>query len=507
MEEKLKISQSNVIKYNILMSLLLQIATIASGFIIPKLILSTFGSEVNGLVSSLNQFLNYISLLEGGISGVIMANLYKPLYEKDNEKISSIVKTTRSFFKKIAIIFTIYTLILGVIYPFVVKTSFSYIYIFSLVLILSFNLFNQYFFSLTLKLLLQSDKKIWFISLIQVICIVLNICVTYIIIKLYPSIHIVKLLTAIIFLLQPLIYNFYVKKHYDLNKNAPIDNNLIKDRWNGFGINIASFVHNCTDEVILSIFTNLSNVSIYAIYLMVVNGIKSFVNAISNAINPSLGNKIAKGNKQELNDFFDLNEFLIYFVTYFLFTVGGLLITPFVMIYTNDINDTNYYQPFLGWSMILAEFIFCIRDPYVGIAYSANEFKKITPYAIIEAILNIIVSLILVFFLGINGVAIGTVVSLAYRTFMQIYFLRKNILNRPMIKAFKKLLIFSFGFILIVLISNTLITIDYTILGWIKSGIIISLLSLIVYSIISYIFYNKEFEFLLNRLKLRKDKK
>ena len=58
--------------------MVLQFFTLVSGFILPKIILTCFGSEVNGLVSSLNQFLSYITLVEGGITGVIIANLYKP---------------------------------------------------------------------------------------------------------------------------------------------------------------------------------------------------------------------------------------------------------------------------------------------------------------------------------------------------------------------------------------------------------------------------------------------
>ena len=64
---------------NTIANIILQIVTIISGFILPKIILSCFGSEVNGLVSSISQFLSYINLLEGGVMGVIMANLYKQL--------------------------------------------------------------------------------------------------------------------------------------------------------------------------------------------------------------------------------------------------------------------------------------------------------------------------------------------------------------------------------------------------------------------------------------------
>ena len=98
----------NLIYKNIICSVLLQIVTIASGFVIPKVILVYFGSSVNGLISSINQFLNYIQLLEGGLSGVIMAALYKPLANHDKEKISGIVKAAQSFFQKIGIIYQFY---------------------------------------------------------------------------------------------------------------------------------------------------------------------------------------------------------------------------------------------------------------------------------------------------------------------------------------------------------------------------------------------------------------
>ena len=94
-------------------SLLLQIFTIISGFIIPRLILGAFGSETNGLVSSLNQFLNYVTLLEGGLNSVIMASLYKPLAQKDTAKVSSVVKTSTRFFRRISYVFIGYAIILA----------------------------------------------------------------------------------------------------------------------------------------------------------------------------------------------------------------------------------------------------------------------------------------------------------------------------------------------------------------------------------------------------------
>ena len=73
---------------NIGTALILQLLTAISGLVVSRLILQTFGSSVNGLATSITQFLSYVSLLEAGVGGVIRAALFKPLAEQDTEKIS-----------------------------------------------------------------------------------------------------------------------------------------------------------------------------------------------------------------------------------------------------------------------------------------------------------------------------------------------------------------------------------------------------------------------------------
>ena len=216
---------------NTISTILLQVVTIISGFIIPRLLLETFGSEVNGLISSLNQFLNYITLFEGGLSAVILASLYKPLAEKNVNKISAVVSATNKFYKKLSLIFVVYTIILGLLYPIFVKTNFSIGYVFSLTLILSINLFVQYCFSITWKTLLKADKKVYYVSFIQILIIFLNTIGTVILIKIYPNVHIVKLLTAAVYLIQPMLFNKYIDKNYEINKKEKPDKQALSQRW------------------------------------------------------------------------------------------------------------------------------------------------------------------------------------------------------------------------------------------------------------------------------------
>ena len=64
--------------YNTISSLIFQVTTIVCGFILPRLILNAFGSNVNGLVNSITQFLGIISFLELGVGAVVQSALYKP---------------------------------------------------------------------------------------------------------------------------------------------------------------------------------------------------------------------------------------------------------------------------------------------------------------------------------------------------------------------------------------------------------------------------------------------
>ena len=490
-------NKKKVTLINIISNIVLQIANIFSWFIIPKIILSYFGSNVNGLVSSITQFLSYITLIEGGITSVVMANLYKPLVNNDTEKISAIVKTSKQFYRKIGFIFVVYCIALAIIYPIIFNTGFDYFYVFSLVIVLSINLLIQYMYSLAFKNLLNADKKGYVVSFVQTLILILGIMLSYVSVIIYPSIHILKLITGLLFILQPIVYNKYIKKHYDISYDVKEDKNLLEERWNGFAINIAAFIHNCTDIAILTIFTDLATVSIYSVYSIVTSGLISIFNAVSNAIVPTIGHAYANGNIEELNKKMDLYEFITFNSVFYMFTIAGLLITPFVMIYTSGIKDADYNQFIFGILLVLAEALYLIKFPHLNLAYSANKFKNLTIPAFIEAGINIIVSLILVNKLGLIGVVIGTICAMAYRMVYQVYFSTKLINTRPQKIFYKKLFIYTIFTLIGIAICYFIIPLtEFKIISWIKNAILYTVLFGIIYFIADKIFFKKELKYL-----------
>ena len=414
---------------NIISSFTLQLITAICGFIVPRYILMAFGSGVNGLVSSITQFLGYIALIEGGVGGVTRAALYKPLAKRDIKKLSGIVKATELFFKKIAYIFVGYTVLLSIFYPLLVANDFDWFYASSLVIIIGVSTFAQYYFGITYQVLLQADQKQYITTWIQITTTVINTILIVILIKLKAQIHVVRLASSLIFILRPLLINFYVNRKYKIIKECEPDNEAIKQRWDGLGHHIAYFIHNNTDVVTLTLFTNIKEVSVYSIYHMIVRAITNIVRIFSTGIEAAFGNMISNNEKESLLRNFRAFDFLSSVVTTTVFTVAGIMMLPFVKIYTKDIIDVNYLRPVFSVLLIMAEAFYCLRLPYQSVALAAGKYRETRNGAFAEASINVILSVILVNFFGIVGVAIGTLLAMMFRTLQYSIFSCKNILG------------------------------------------------------------------------------
>lgn len=487
---------------NLAASLFLQFVTIISGFVIPKIILSYFGSEANGLVSSITQFLSYITILEGGVGSVIMAALYKPLFDRDESKISAVVNAALDFFRKIALVYVVYVVAVAFVYPVFVKSAFSYGYVVCLAFVLAINLFVQYFFSISYRLLLTADRKVYIVNFLQGIIVLLNMAAVVVCTWLFNDILLLKLASAAVFCIIPFVYHHYVAKHYNIDTSIKPDSRTLSQRWDGFGINLAFFMHSNTGIVILTIFSTLENISVFAVYLMIVNALKGLTVSVSSALTPSFGKVIAEGDVHKANRVFDLYQTGMYMVTSVLFSCGIVLVTPFVDIYTANITDANYHQPAFGAILMAAEMIYCLRDPLIAVAYTSGNFKAISKYAYTEAAINIVISLILVNRFGLIGIAVGTASAMLYRTVMQAVFASRAVLFRPFRKFVKEMLVYGITILVICLLGwNLLCPPCSTYAGWIINAIKVAGCAAILTMISSMIFFPERVRSIIGKIK------
>lgn len=430
-----RISQT---KLNIACSVLLQLVTGICGLILPRFILRNFGSEVNGLVASVTQLLSYAVLLEGGIGGVMKAALYKPLANEDDQGISAIFYQISRTFRKISVIFVGCALALSICMKFFVNTQYDWFYVFTMVLILSAHTFFSYYIGLPQRLLMTADQKLYILQFTRIITTVLNLLLCLLVMDLGGSIHIVKLTTVAVFALNPLVQHLYVKRHYKLSRNVTANSAQLVQKRDGVIHHLSYFIHRNTDVVILSLFGSLQTVSVYTVYNMVIHVLEQLLTSISSGISALMGRLIARKEITELNRVVDRYEACNNVLTTGIATVCAILILPFVSIYTGGITDAQYYQPLFGMLMIAGSYAYSIRQPFGCVVSAAGHYKETKPGAIGEMVLNLALSLILVKPLGLVGVALGTFVSMSFRTIYTVWYLSKHILHRPMWRFFLK---------------------------------------------------------------------
>lgn len=482
-------------------SVLRQIVAIICGFILPRAILSKYGSEVNGLVSSITQFLGFITMAECGVSSVVQANLYGPLAQKDYVSVSKIFVSSEKFFRKIGYILAGYIVVLMAFYPRLVKGTFDFWFVSTLIFILAINSFAQYFFGMTYRILLNADQLSFIVSILQCASTILTTIISVVLINFDASIHTVKLVASIIFLLQPLCMGAYIKKNYSINRKIKYEGEPIKQKWNGFAQHVAQIVATNTDTVVLTIFSSLSNVSIYAVYNLVISGIVSLFDALNLGIAPFIGNMLAKNEMEKLDDFFSKFEWIWHTFTILIFTITGILIVPFVKVYTLNVNDANYIVPLFGAVITIAYAIRILRTPYHIIVSAAGHYKQTQMSSYIEAILNILISIIMVARYGLIGVAIGTIVAMTYRTFYLPFYLRNNILKRNISNFLKHILIdiiSSVGMIITTKVVNKNVM---TYNEWILLSLKVVCICVVVSGICNYIFYSKTMKACLKTFK------
>lgn len=410
------------LSFNTLSSLLLQAITIISGLILPRLVIRSYGSQINGLVNSISQFLSVISVLEFGVGAVIQSALYEPLAVKDNKMVSRIVVSSDNFFRRIGIVLSVYICILVFIYPSFFYSQYDWIFTATLIISMSIGLFAQYFLGMTDRLLLTADQQNYIYNIAQTITLILNTIFGILLIYTNCSIQTVKLATSLLYLFRPVIVRIYIKRNYNLNRNIKLQDEPIKQKWNGIAQHLAYIILEGTDTIVLTIFTSLRDVSVYSAYYLIISGIKQLYISLCSGFQALLGELWVRQDKVKLKKTFCLLEWLIHTAVIFVYGCTSTLIVPFVQIYTNGVNDAEYKQPVFALLIVLAYAVYCLAIPYQIMILAAGHYQQTQYKFMAAAVLNIVVSVIAVEGLGLIGVAIGTLVAMIYQLFWMLHY-------------------------------------------------------------------------------------
>lgn len=487
--------------YNSTSSLILQLATMVVGFIIPGLMLRYYGSEINGLVSSINQFISYFALVEAGLASAAVYALYKPLADQDAKAISGVVSAGKKFYLQSGWIFLALVCGLAVFYPLFVKTTeLSPVRIGLLVLVLGCSTALNFFVLAKYRVLLMADQRNYILNVLSIIALVVNTVIVVVLTMAGADIVLLRLVALLSVFIAPVFLSVYVKRKYAyVDYSAAPDTKSINKRWDALTLQLLGSAHTSAPVLIATFMTSLSEVSVYSIYNMVVMGIQQLMGVFSTGVSASFGELLAKKEYSTFKKVYSEYEYLSYVLLAIGLSCTLVLILPFVNIYTANITDANYNRPLIGALFVINALFYGIKNPQGTLVTSAGLFKETKYQSLTQTLIAVIGGLILAKPFGLVGILIARLLSNIYRDIDLLIYIPKKIGHISMKKSFLRAGLLLIETVLIYLPFHFFKLSPGNYLEWLQSAIIVFVYSVLVVALFGLLFDRKDFKGLLNR--------
>lgn len=436
----------NNLKWGILGNIITSVVAI----IIPRLFIVNYGSEVNGLLSSIRQIYVYLALLEAGVGDASVVALYGPIGRNDHKTVNKILAATHYYYKKIGIAYAACVLALGGIYPLLLDTTISYGTCFWVIVLQGSGSVISYFVQGKYNMLLRVDNKSYITTNLATVTSVMTDLIRIVLLLNGKSIIEVQA-TYLVFNLAKMLYvSWYMKKNYSwIDLSVTPDFKSISQKSAVMVHQISSLVFSHTDVLILTFVCGLKTVSIYSMYATIYGMVDNVINIISNSVQAALGQIFHTDRKKflKLQEAFETYYLAIVFA---LLTIAFIFALPFMKLYTRgaDINYVDYRLPIL---FTMYQLLSYGRTSSNNILSFAGAFKETQWRAVLEATINLVVSFICVFKFGIYGVLFGTVVALIYRANDIILFANRRVLKRSAWATYRRWITDFFVLIVIII--------------------------------------------------------
>jgi len=500
---------------NIIFGLLSQVLIMVLGLIIPRFFVMRYGSAVNGLFSSITQLMGYVALLEAGIGTATVQALYSRVANKDSDGISSVLSATRTYYRRVSLYYLLCVIGLSFVYPMLVDTSgipfefmgfsgglFVKIAVGLVTFLAGVAGVVNFYFQATLKQLLVAEGRGYVASNITLIIELLMSAVKIALIYSGANIVLVQFGYMSVNLFQLALYSrYFKKKYYWVNFDAKPDFQSIKQK-NAFLIHqISLLIFSNTDTLVISMAgeQGLVYASIYTTYNLVIHFLNKLYSTLNNSLLFMLGLTFHENREEYIKLHDAYNTYYIAFI-FSIISVCYILFRPFILIYTADY-DFNYDLPYLPLLFCLVQLLSSVRMVSSNLINIAGHAKPTVPRTIIEAAINLVVSIILVWPLGIHGVLLGTIVALLYRSNDILIYTTKHILKRSYLISYKPVII-NFTLFAAVVFAEKFVVPDIASFGqFLLYGVLFSVIIIPAYFVINSLLSPAEFKYVLNILK------
>lgn len=412
-----------------------QLIAIILGLIVPRFFIMSYGSDVNGLLSTITQIFTYMALLEAGIGQAAKNLLYKPFQEKNKDGVSEIASIAKSYFRRFTLIYGVGVIAIALILPLVLKTNVDSVTIALIVLFEGMSGVVSFYFIQTPSIIIGVDGRSYVNNYITLLNKIVGYAVKIVMAALGLNIVLLQFVFFLVTVAKVFFYQIYFKKHYSWIKFKKAGKDVkLKDRNSYILTEIASTVFNSTDMIVLSVFVSTQLSSVYGIYNMIFSNICLLLNSVYFSIVYVLGYSYHESIEKYAYVHDSFNSVFIGLMT-ILMSVCYCLTIPFVTLYTHGVTDVNYIYETLPIMFCLIQLISWSRYVSGNLTGVAGYAKQTSYISLIEAITNLSLSIIFVNKFGIVGVTLATVIALPVKVIWCTYIADKKVMKRSYWKS------------------------------------------------------------------------
>lgn len=411
------------------------------GFILRGIFIAHLGDTLNGVNALYTSILSVLSMAELGIGTALNYSLYKPVAQKDYEKIKSYMLLYKKAYLIIGLVIAVLGLAISPFLPYLVKqpegvtvrdlTLYYFIFL--------FNTVSSYFVAYKYSLV-NAEQKNYIQTNIITITKMITVSLQIIVILTTGNFYLYLLTAAAVELLQKIFVSIYLNRKYPYLREKNVQK-LSKEETGEIVRKTKALVYHKvgdvarlqTDSMIISGFISVTVGGFVDNYKMVLNSAANVVNIIFNSVLSSFGNLIATESREKQYRLFKVYRFAACWIYGFASIGFAMLLTPLIHLWLGE-------EKTLGFFVVLCIIIdFYFKGERIVLSNfktAAGVFEQDKYLSLIQGVVNLIISVALVQKIGVAGVYIGTILSGLIANITKPVIIYRVILNKPVKEYF-----------------------------------------------------------------------
>lgn len=386
-------------------------------FLVRRLFLESFGVEILGYNSTFNSILNMMNLAELGIGTAITYNLYKPVANNDYSQISNYLVIYKKLYRYIGLFILVLGILIVPVLPIIVKESYGKLSFLAVIFLLQLLSTVSTYWCAYKRIVFNVYQKTYITSIVDTLIFVSVSILQIIDIIIFKNYYFYLFLAILQVVCSNLILSYYCNKKYPLidfsiykNDNKIDLGDLRGDISNVLISKLGGYVLNSTDALVVSVILGAVSTGYMTNYTTIFTSFQSLALTMLTTLQPSLGNKIACGDSKKEIEKIILNlTFLSQIIGCIFATIAFVLIDDFIILW---VGNKYVLNTIVAGLFSVNVYVFLLMYPISLLFGALGYFKYDKVVVLIAATLNLVLSVILVFNLGIQGVLMGTTLAL-----------------------------------------------------------------------------------------------